>query len=193
MNPNITETIRLLDEDMARLRAVRDGLQAWACAGLPEPVPTHPTPPATTPTPRPKPAKPSNIKDGSRRAALEAVKRLQGIVAKLPEPITTVAVMKAAGCTDRQANGALWRWENRNKWLKRVSVGQYVRTAKWPQNGAPTVETKRVTIPGLDEPTLAEKLATAEAELAAAKEHGHDTLAKILTAKVEHLKAKIEA
>lgn len=135
-----------------------------------------------------------NFKDGSRAAQLERARQLVMVAASLPEPITPASLQKAAGLDSMKlANGALWRWEKREKWLKRVGVGQYARTKNFPKaNGNGAAQGERLRIPGLDPESLATQLERARSELADARAGGQETLAKILKDKVEGLERDLE-
>ena len=196
MKTCILEAITELESQMTRmeiaveiLRGLNDG-----------PEPTQ-TPAATEIIKAAKPKRKPNaaakaqgtLKDGSRARALSQARALLQIARTLPEPITALALMKAAKLPDiRPAAGALWRW-HRDGYLKRVGIGEYQRTKKYP-NESTEVGSARVAIPGLDEPdkpSLTEQLKKAEDDYNEAKNANQNTLAEILARKVDNLKRKL--
>lgn len=122
-----------------------------------------------------------NFKDGSRSAALRQADLLVRIAAFLPQPITARELTKAAGLKDvKVAAGAVWRWENRSKWLKRVGVGRYERTRLFPK-----------CTPVEPQPMAGDRLKAAKADLADAIAKHEPTRARVAADLVRELEGSV--
>lgn len=107
-----------------------------------------------------KQQKSRNHVDGSRASALEGARNMVAKARGLREPFGSGDLVAATGCELGKAQQALWRWESRAKWVRRVAPGQFVRTEQFPPVDAGVAER-----PG----DVAERLRTARARLALAE------------------------
>ena len=70
--------------------------------------------------------------DGTRASALEGARNRVAKARGLREPFGSGDLVAATGCELGKAQQALWRWESRAAWVRRVAPGQFVRTDKFP-------------------------------------------------------------
>lgn len=174
---SVEQTIRHHESQIATLRLVISGLQSLC--------------PASIPVQGATPLRPTQRKSNAEHKVPRRPPNNEAdvvAVARLAEPFTAPALSKATGDSLKRAQNVLFRFKKRGFVVGTGDLGQYRRTAKFPQP-APPVEKIRPTVTRTD---LEKKLADACKQRDHARENGRDSIVEMFQKEIDQLEAQLK-
>jgi hypothetical protein len=201
MQQHIIDTIKEIDSRIAWLASLRMNLESLFATEInPEVEPLAQLRSPQTSAARPS-AKPNAKKKSTAPIrAGDSTNRNMAACLKLEQPFTIKDLSAVTELTPNGANSCFTRWGKLGL-VKRVSFGQYERTAKFPNQSSMPLPPRvkqviTVSIPGLDpEPkgTTSEQLEKALKDRDHARNQGNTTLERILQDKCDKLARQVES
>ena len=210
MKAHIEQTLADLGSEITRITTLRDTLLAHYGSLVPIP---HITPdlPSSIPSPRgevapgfagtttrlnrpssiPSPRGEGRVRGNSNRrkspARTAGAQLVIDAVAKLSQPFTGYDITTVTQLTKNGAGSAITRWHT-NGWLKKIALGQYERTAKFPASApataapAPRPETRSA---------LEAKMQAAIKQRDYNRETGRDSLVEVYQREIDQLDTQL--